>query len=55
MDVIKQNHGLRQNHGLKDEDIVNYSYQLLSGVGHLHRNNIVHRDIKGIFAIEKLF
>jgi len=33
----------------RDKEIIEYSFQLLSGLNYLHENNIVHHDIKGIF------
>jgi len=38
----------------RDKEIVDYSFQLLSGVKYLHDNNIVHHDIKGIYLIYNL-
>lgn len=41
--------GALLDHGGRIEDevyIVDYAYQLLSGLAYLHGNNVVHRDIK---------
>jgi len=40
---------IKQYGPFRDKEIVDYSFQLLHGVKYLHENNIVHRDIKGIF------
>lgn len=34
------------SHELKEQDIINFSKQLIDGIHHIHSNNFIHRDLK---------